>query len=95
MVAQVKGYVWIRRGRLAAAGGDGEGGKGGGSGGFLFFRFARRAGGIWLLARSRHTTSYHYVVVTRFCGHTEFLRALGHEKGRVQNLNSNLEGMSY
>ena len=49
MVAQVKGYVWIRQGRLAAAGGDGEGGKGGGGGGgyyldgceedFLFFFF--------------------------------------------------------
>jgi len=30
-------------------------------------------------------------IVTRFCGHTEFLRALGHGKGRVQNLNSNPE----
>jgi hypothetical protein len=32
-------------------------------------------------------------IVTQFCGHTEFLRALGHEKGRVQNLNSNPEVM--
>jgi hypothetical protein len=26
-------------------------------------------------------------IITRFCGHTEFLRALCHRKGRVQNLN--------
>ena len=29
-------------------------------------------------------------IVTQFCGHTEFLRALGHGKGRVQNLRGNI-----
>ena len=32
-------------------------------------------------------------IITRYCGCTNFLRALGHGKGRVQNLNSNPEGM--
>jgi hypothetical protein len=47
---------------------------------FCSFFFARRAGSIWLLARSRHTTSYHYrhTILWSY----EFLRALGYEKGR-------------
>jgi len=34
-------------------------------------------------------------IITRYCGFTIFLRTIGQGKGRVQNLNSNPEGMSY
>ena len=55
---------------------------------FCSFFFARRAGGIGLW-RGHATQQLPTTIVTRFCGHTEFLRAKGYEKGRVQNLNSN------
>jgi len=61
-----------------------EWGRGGGS------TFVLLAGGIWFLARSRHI-NLPTTIVTRFYGHTEFLRALGRGKSRVHNLNSNPE----
>ena len=64
-----------------------------GGGYYYFVLFVCLAGGIWSLARSRHinfpTTIVTIVVVLNSYMH------LGAEKGRVQNLNSNPEGMSY
>jgi len=56
-----------------------------------------RSGLSGLRFRSRQNTQCDLLglpvlcIITRFCGHTEFLRALGHGKGRVHNLNSNPE----
>jgi len=91
------GYKGVSWRRLAAAG---EGGKGGGGrrGGYLSM-VVRKIFCSFFLPGGRHLVigeeiTLHQLpttIVTRFCGHTEFLRALGHRKGRVQNLNSNPE----
>ena len=86
----------------------GEGGKGGGGGGgviilmsyveVLFFVsiFFSLVGGRNLVIGEVTPHRLRTTILTRYCGCTNFMRTLGHRKGRVQkNLNSNPEGMSY
>jgi len=83
--------------RQLAAVGEGGKGSGGGGGGYLSMVVRKIFCSYFFLPGGRHLVigkeiTPHQLpttIVTQFCGHTEFLRELGHGKGRVQHLNSN------